>query len=216
MQYLTVNTIAEWGCLLTGVICLSKDKDPVWRYFPIYLLITCLTETAGIYIREQLHRPNTPLYNGYLVVECLTISTFLYHQLKPYGVKVGVLFGVLALLLTGFVAEITGIGFMRYANRVTTLMSVVFVVASLYYYYLILKEEEYVQLGTYAPFWWMSGTLIFYFGGVATFVFFEYLVQDQVPHSIHYSVRYLIFKVLNVLLYSCWSYAFICRFRLRK
>jgi hypothetical protein len=61
----------------------------------------------------------------------------------------------------------------------------------------------------------VNGTLIFYFGSTAINIFFDYLVHDKIS-VFSYSIRYVTFAILNVLLYSCWSYAFICRFLQRK
>jgi hypothetical protein len=216
MRYFTVNTVAEWICFFVGLVCLTADKDLLWRRFPAYLLIVCLVETGGIYFRETLHLPNTPLYNGLVPLECIAVSCMFYYLLKPYGLKQSILIGWFILVGSSFLVETLPGRFSRYAHHTIVLMAVVFIVASLYYFYLVLKDEHYVNLFTYAPFWWVSGTLIFYFGGTATNTFFEYLVNDHVADSIQYSLRYHIFKVLNVLLYGCWSYAFICRYRQMK
>jgi hypothetical protein len=36
-------------------------------------------------------------------------------------------------------------------------------------------------------------------------------VQDQISAVTH-SARYIVFSILNIILYSCWSYSFICRY----
>jgi hypothetical protein len=36
-------------------------------------------------------------------------------------------------------------------------------------------------------------------------------VQDQTSGVTH-SARYIVFTILNTILYSCWSYSFICRY----
>jgi hypothetical protein len=210
--YLTVNTAAEWTCCLAALYCLRTDKDPAWKGLPYYLLIVCLVETMGIYLRLQ-HRSNAFLYNIYLPLEGLFMSVFLYRLLQPYGVKRWLLFGWTGLFLVLYFAESMSNRFARYSHQVVVLMSVVFVLASLYYFYRVLKSDQYIRLGSYAPFWWVSGVLLFYFGGAVTYVFFKYLLRTPAAVDIHYFVRYIIFKVLNVLLYGSWTYASICRYR---
>lgn len=214
--FLTVNTTAEWACFLTALCCLRKDKDPAWKWFPFYLLIVCLVETMGIYLRITLHRSNAALYNIYLPLECLFVSVFLYRLLQPYGVKRWLLLVWTGLFFVLYLAESVSNRFARYAHQTVIVMSLVFVLASLYYFYLVLKGERYIRLGTYAPFWWVSGVLLFYFGGVVTYVFFNYLLRTPASVNLHYSVRYIIFKVLNVLLYGSWTVASICRYRQMK
>lgn len=202
-------------CLLIGVFCLAKDKTPLWRYFILYLLITCMTELSGIYIREVSKASNAPLYNLFLAVECSVISIFFYHLYRPYTNKRSILILWLCIFFAMYIREFTTLHFASFVNISASTESVVFVLASLYFYYLILRDEKYVVLNTYAPFWWVNGTLIFYFGSTATNIFFDYLVHDQISWFSQ-SIRYITFSILNVLLYACWSYAFICRFLQRK
>ncbi|OMP77512.1 hypothetical protein [[Flexibacter] sp. ATCC 35208] len=213
--YFTVNTVAEMICLLIGVFCLAKDKTPIWRYFIIFLLLTCVTELTGIYIREMTNMSNAPLYNVYLLVECGFISYFFYYLFLQYTNKRSTLILWLCIFLAMYVRESQLLHFAKFVNVTASTESVVFVLASLYFYYLILRDEQYVVLNTYAPFWWVNGTLIFYFGSTATNIFNDYLVHDKIS-LISSSIRYVTFSILNVLLYACWSYAFICRFLQRK
>ena len=66
-------------------------------------------------------------------------------------------------------------------------------------------------IGSDAPFWWVNGTICFYFAGMACNIFFKYLVKD-VTSDVSHSARYIVFSILNVILYACWSYSFICRY----
>ncbi|WP_111594891.1 hypothetical protein [Chitinophaga dinghuensis] len=216
MSYLTVSTVAEWSCFCIAFFCLRTDKDPLWKWFPAYLLIVCLVETTGIYIRTTWHVTNAPLYNLYLPIECIFVSSFLFHQLRNFGLKRTWLYAWLTLFTGLYLTESISNNWERYSRQVVVLMSVIFVLAALYYFYLVLRSEQYIRLGGHGPFWWVSGVLMFYFGGVVTYIFFTYLLQAPASDSIQYSVRYIIFKVLNVILYGSWAYACICRYRQLK
>ncbi len=172
MHYFTVNTVIEWICFLTALFCLRRDKDPVWRRFPFYLFLVCLVETGGIYMRTVLEAPNAPLYNFYLLAECFVITTFLYHLIKPYGLKPWVPLAWGAVFLAAWVTETLSGGLAYYSRHTAILLSVAAVIACLYYFYHVLRDDKYVRLATHPPFWWVSGTLMFYFGGIATYVFF--------------------------------------------
>ncbi|WP_143310087.1 hypothetical protein [Chitinophaga vietnamensis] len=214
-MYLTVNTVSELICFLVGSFCLYRDKEPAWRLFIPYLLVVCTVEAAGIYIRKVLHLSNIPIYNLFMLIECGIITTFFSYLYKQYISVRYLLPGWIALFLALYITEIYTHRLAAFANNTATVMSIVFVLASLYYYYLILKDEKYFQLGSYAPFWWVNGTLLYYFGSTATNFFFDFLIHDQIA-AFPYSIRYIIFNILNVLLYCCWSYAFICRYRQRR
>ena len=94
-------------------------------------------------------------------------------------------------------------------NITTSVMSVLFVLYSLYYFYCLLKDESHINLKYYPPFWWTAGVLFFYFGSTACNVFYSKLSVITVTPK-HY-LTYYIYNGLNIILYGCWSYSFICR-----
>nr|WP_295863684.1 hypothetical protein [uncultured Chitinophaga sp.] len=212
IHFFTVNTVTEIICFLTGLICLIKDRDPVWKRFILYLFIVCITELSGIYIRRTMHVSNVWVYNIFLVIECFCISLFFHHLYSNYINVSKWLIAWLAIFMVIYTVEAIDSHFQRFNNKTATLMAVVFVLASLYYFYLMLKDSRYQSLGAYAPFWWISGVLLFYFGGVIFNILFQYIADSS---TFPYSMRYIIFNILNIFLYTSWSYAFICRYRQR-
>lgn len=209
--YITVNTVAEFLCLVLSLLCLYREKDRVWRALILFLLLTCLVELAGIYIRRGLHRPNFMIYNIFLVIECVALNYFFYHLVKAERDLKQLLIGWFVFFLLFYFTELYLKRFGTYVSASSTLMSVELILASIYYYYLLLKEEKYRQLSNDAAFWWVNGTICFYFAGIASNIFFSYLLQDKTPGLTH-SARYIVFSILNVILYSSWSYSFICRY----
>jgi len=202
-------------CFLTALFCLAGDKSLVWKSFIGYLFLVCLTETSGIYLRVH-HMRNYLVYAIFLVFECWMVSLFFYHIYKRYNHQRKLLYGWMGIFLLVYLAEMYSIHFKSFPSLTATFMSVVFVVASLYFYLLIIKDEKFRQLSTYPPFWIANGILLFYFGSTACNVFYDYLVKHENGISPTLSIRYIIFNLLNVLLYCCWSYAFICRYYQRK
>ena len=214
LVYFTPNTISESLCLLVAIFCLSKDRSNYWRIFILYLLLTCLTEFAGIFIRRELHRPNFAVYNIHKAIEGGVISYFFFYLLHPYRNVARWLQIWLVLFAVAYTAELWANHFGAFVFKTTTAMSVVFVIACLYYYYLMLRDDQFRSLWSDAPFWWVSGTLFFYFGSTACNLFFEYLAEDK-TQLFRNSVRHIIFIILDIVLYTSWSYSFICRYRQR-
>ncbi|HEY8895695.1 MAG TPA: hypothetical protein VIM79_12795 [Niastella sp.] len=212
-DYLTLNTISELFCLAIGIFCLYRDKDKVWKSFILFLLFTCLTELAGVYVRKEYHT-NFWIYNIYLVVECVVTNYFLYHLINPNQHLRKLLMGWFVIFLCFYFNELYVKHFNAYVSAATTFLSVELILASIYYYYRLLKEESYRKLSKDASFWWVNGTICFYFAGIATNIFFSYLLFDKT--YITKSVSYFLFSLQNVILYSCWSYSFICRYLQRS
>lgn len=212
--YFTINTVSELVCLVTSLVCLIKDKSLAWRLLVVYMLLNCLTEVAGIYIRVQLHGHNFPVYNIMLLAECGMVTYFFYSIFKTFRDIRRLVIWWLVIFIATYITELILNSMNQFLFFTASVMSIVFVLTALYFYYLMLKGEKYMQLSTYAPFWWVNGALFFYFGSTACNIFFDYLVKDT---QIFFgnSIRYLVFSILNIILYGFWSYAFICRYRQR-
>ena len=215
MIYITINTVPELICFAAALVFLLKDKEPAWRMLIIYLMLTCITEFTGIYIREVLHGPNMAVYNIYLLAECFFVSTFFYHLFKDNNNKFKWWMAWPGVFLVMYITELFYNNFRSFVSVTASVMSVVFVLASLLFFYNKLKEEHFEPLLTSAQFWWVSGTLCFYFGSTVCNLFNDYLINNEVV-VYDRSIRYLIFNILNIILYISWSYAFICRYRQRK
>ncbi|PAW93987.1 hypothetical protein CKK33_10965 [Mucilaginibacter sp. MD40] len=215
MAYLSINTFTECVCFLAAFVFLRKDKSLAWKMFIPFLLLTCATELGGIYMRHHLRVNNYPIYNIYLLFECGFTSLFFYYLYRPYHYPVKWLITWYAAFLALYLGELIHTNFSGFVSVTASVMSVVFVLASLYYYYLKLKDERFEPLLYSASFWWVSGALFFYFGSTACNNFLDYLAKYE---SITYnnSIRYIIFNVLDIIMYTFWSYAFICRYRQRK
>lgn len=214
LKYLTINTSAEWICFIIAGICLFRDESPVWRGMIIFLLITCLAETLGIYIKVQYLadpknvKPNVWVYNILLIFQAGFISILFASLLKVYIKSGPVILIGLALLSLLYIHEQIEHGSFKKHAITNIVMSVLFIVYSYYYFYLLLKDERNINLSFHPGFWWVAGILFFYFGAIIINLYYEKL-RDLVESPKPY-LRY-IFNILNVLLYGCWSYSFILR-----
>jgi len=84
MAFITINTVSEFVCFLGALIFLYKDKDPAWRLMILFLLITCITELAGLYMRIVMYKANLPVYNTFLLVEGSFTGYFFYQLYGHY------------------------------------------------------------------------------------------------------------------------------------
>jgi hypothetical protein len=215
MFYITINTASEFACFLAALVFLYKDTNPAWRLLIPYLLLTCIVEIAAIYMRRVLEQPNFALYNVFILFECSVTTWLFYNLYKPYQHKKKWVICWLAAFVLMYVAELIYNHFGNFVTVTASVMSVVFVMASLYFYYLKLRDEQFERLIYSAPFWWVSGVLCFYFGSTACNLFFDYLIRYEFI-TYNRSIRYIIFNVLDIVMYLFWSLAFICRYRQRK
>jgi len=206
-NYITFNTASEILCFLTAVICLSGNKNNVWRLFIPYLFVTVFAEITGIYLRNQNQNNQWP-YNILLVFQILFPGLIFKQLLKDYIKSNVIIISGTALLMLLFIYETAKHGFLRFNNTTYSVMCMLYVLYSLYYFYLLLNADDHVVLKYSAKFWWAAGTLLFCFGSTVVNVF-RGLLSGLIIGD--HNLTYYIYSMLNMILYSCWSYSFICR-----
>lgn len=212
LKYFSPNITIEIICFAFAVAFLSKDNQTIWKSMILFMLVICITEIAGILTKRTINGNNW-VYNIYLMPEAGFTSIMFGHLLSKYTRSKALVLPGLALLFVLYLYEIYCHGIYLFNILTTTVMSIIFISYGLYYYYLLIKDEQHIILKSHAPFWWVSGTLFFYFGSTVSNLYFTTFNSN---HSILFSFRHLIYILLNIILYSFWSYSFLCRYRQRK
>jgi hypothetical protein len=214
LNYLTFTTTTEILCFLIAFVCLRKDKVWIWKYFNLFLLITCLAELTGVYLKRHHQMQNAWVYNILMVFEISFVSLMLLRIFSTYvKAKAFILCSIILFaLLFGY--ELFSHGIFVYNNLTYTVMSVIIVTYALFYYYGLINSDNDVRVGFSAEFWWVTGCLFYYFGETACDLFYDKLQAVYVT-PLH-TLTYYIYALLNILLYGCWSYSFICRRWLEK
>ena len=214
LNYFKFTTISEIVCFLIALICLRKDKVQIWKYFGVFLLITCITEVFGIYLKRSHHSHNAWVYNVLMIFEIGFVNIMYAEIFRRYTIaKTVIICGLISfILLYGYELLIHGI--FEYNNLSYTVMSVITVIYALFYYYGLMKIDDYIQINNSSEFWWVTGALFYYFGETACDLFYDKL--QAVHITLMHSLTYYIYNTLNMLLYGCWSYSFICRKWLEK
>lgn len=213
MRFLSVNITIEILCFFFSVRYLKNDASRIWRSMMVFMLLTCLVEVAGRVLSQQ-QIDNNWIYNLYVIPE-IVFNGVMFGYFIAFFKKNNnkrILLIIICLLLL-FIYETFNKGLMDFCNLTVTVMSVVFVCISLIYYYYLLQDDQYQDLLTFAPFWWISGTIIFYFGTTVSNLYFEVFKKENLYL---FTNRYNIYTALNIILYSFRTYSFVCRYRQRK
>lgn len=208
---LYLNIIFELCCLCFAVFTLRSVKAP-WTFFILYLLSVVGIETYGLYTAQK-HLSSNIIYNVYVFINFFFVQMILYRigNLNSTGKVPAWFFSVLFLLF--YVGELLYNGFREFTQTSIVLSNILITIQCLYYFYSLMKQDHFVQLKTYAPFWIVAGLLIHAFGSTASFLFYGYLVA--INKELNIPVRQIIFLFLNFILYSSWSYAFVCKYQQR-
>lgn len=214
LNYFTFTTITEMLCFFIAIICLYKDNVWIWKYFTLFLLITCLAELTGIYLKRNNHPHNAWIYNILMVFEMGFVYLMYLKIFRQYTKAKTIIICGIAVFALLYAYELLNHGIFVYNNLCYTVMSVIIVVCALFYYYGLMNNDEYIQISYSAEFWWVTGGLFYYFGETACDLFYDKLSAVHITEM--HSLTHYIYNTLNVLLYGCWSYSFICRKWLEK
>ena len=204
-------------CFVIGMVCLLKDNEFVWRIMILFLFITCMIEIGTIPMKKiYLANPipensNAWVFNILLLFQMIFFNLMFVNLFDKYVKSKPIILGGLALFSLSYISELFLLnhdGIFDYNSITDAVMSVLFVLYSLYYYYLLFKDDQYLDLKYSPSFWWVSGTLFFYFGSITCTLFYEILKAQPNANKTYLSY---ITNILIIILYSCWSYAFICK-----
>ncbi len=203
------SILFEIACLFLAWRYLDNKKGN-WGYFRWFMLLTVIVEIIG-FILLTLKHPNHWLYNIYLPLE-MGFKFYILYKLCYRLFRVELLLAASLVLFAGFYFyESFSSGFSKYSFMSNSIGSIGIIIICCSYFYHFLKKEDYVNIYTHAPFWIITGLFFFYFGTTACNIFFNYLASIYVKQ--HIPIRYIVFTMLNFILYGCWSYSFICKYR---
>jgi len=208
----TLTTALELSCLIIAAICLYQDKDATWRSMIVFLLFTCLIEFTGKIMRQR-HQDNNWIYNIYIIAEAGFTGAMYVNLIQQYVRKYKLHVAAFLLLAGLYIYEVYIHGIYQFNNVTTTVMSVVFVFYGLYFYYLLIKAPRHYKLNQHPDFWWVAGSLLFYYVTSVSTLYFA--VFNTRVHKV-FTYRHYSYMFFNTILYGCWSYSFICRYRQRK
>ncbi|MBN9295821.1 MAG: hypothetical protein J0I41_02370 [Filimonas sp.] len=197
--------------MFTALLTLTKAKPAWWKSFIAFMVFTCIIEVIAYRAYFVHHVSNHGIFNIYLPVEVLFVSFVLYKICQPYFKSGPVFIAGSVIFLIAYFIESFKSRFGEYSSAANNIASAFFIIMCCVYYYCLLRKEETVDIVIHPAFWIVSGCFFFYFGGTACNFFFTYLSSLNTKTFI--PVRYIIFIILNFILYACWSYAFICKYK---
>lgn len=205
----SLNIFIELGCLLSAIYFLRGYEKKKSLVTIAYLMIVCLTEITALYFKLT-KQPNSRLYNIFIIFEATYISYGLYVALKFFTKKAG-LFCIGALVIFGlsYIVESMNTHLVKFNSKTILITSIVFSLISFFYFYLLIKYKKPINLKLNSAFWWVAGVYVYYFGGTIYNLFLQNLIKSNLTLT-------CVMIFLNLLLYSIWTYSFICSSRLRN
>ncbi|HEY0678013.1 MAG TPA: hypothetical protein VGD17_06995 [Chitinophagaceae bacterium] len=198
---------------LAGFLALMQKgiNRSLW-IFPFFLVFTLIIELIGLHMSNaNIH--NADLYNFF----SLAAFTFYMYLLMQVVYSARARRIILYTMTAYVVISLVNILFIQKINTFHTLTYSIgcflIVVISMYYFYELLQVPRSINLKREPAFWIVAGLLFFYICtlpilGVANYLF-------SFPSVIARSLEQII-TILNILLYSLFTIAFLCRISFRR
>lgn len=180
--------------------------------FSIFLLVTLGVEFTGNFLSSK-NISNLPLYNFFTAFEFVfyiyTIRQFIH---RPIAKKI-----FIGLMVAYFIAAMVNIFFIQGINTfhsVTYAAGCLLVVFCCAYYFIeTIMQPTPVTLVRMPDFWICSGLLFFYAVSFPIYGFTNFVMS--LPHALLRNFNIFI-QILNIILYTMFSIAFLCRFKVTK
>jgi hypothetical protein len=182
------------------------------RMFPFFLLIALCTEITAWRLSVN-SLPNAALYNFFSVAAFLFYMSVIMQEVFALKAKraikyVMIIYTIISLINILFIQKIHIFHTMTFS-----IGCLVIVVTCLYYFYELFQVPRSIDLKKEPAFWIVSGLVFYYLCTLPILGALNYLYTF--PDVISASIEQII-TILNVLLYSLFTIAFLCRISFRR
>jgi len=184
------------------------------RVFSLLLGCDFLVEFSCNFLVRPFHfKSNVPLYNVFMLVEFWTYAWFFRTILQNRLLKklIGYYLVLLPIFWIVVVFFVFGIGHWNSYLSITGSLFTVCMAAA--FYYQLFTAPDLIRLTVSAEFWIATALIIFYacnlpYLGMLNFITGEYLSLAR--------NLLMVLQVLNIVMYSLFTLAFLCRIRTMK
>ena len=181
-------------------------------YFPFFLFLSSVVEFLGDYMSSN-NGNNAPLYNFFSVFE-LTFYLFFFTYLfkQPFIRR-----AIRIVIPLYFVLTLMNIVFWQGVNNFHTytyiLGCILIVVLSIGYFYFLFRFPEPGKLTDNPYFWIVTGIMFFHACSFSYLGLMNFITKTMQQYT---WVLFFVNDLLNVLLYTSFSIAFLWKINIRK
>ena len=182
--------------------------------FSFLLGVTFLVECFAAYAVRAFHlHTNVPAYNIFMLLEFWIYAWYYRMIITARWMK---------KMITGFmwffpvfwvIVVFVVFGLQKWNSYLVIAGSVFTICCSFVYYYQLFTNSEDISLKTCPEFWIATGMIIFYTCNLPYIGMLNFLIKNYMSLAKTFLV---ILKILNILMYSSFTYAFLCRMLTKK
>lgn len=213
MNYWTVDLNFIAISALAGYIGYFLPNTPLYlKLFPIFLTYTLINELVATY--QVYHdAQTTEIYNVYVFIQFFFYTYLFYNFIKRKLIRQFILASQVVFFVLSALNILFFQKFSNYNSITYSLGCLEIVTLSIIYFLELFRLKKVVNL-VREPAFWISTALLFYFTCSFPFIATANLLY-KLPERILLSLQYVL-TLINILLYSIFTIAFLCRIQIRK
>ena len=161
----------------------------------------------------ESHRSNVPLYNTFMLVEFWVYAFYFRWIILSTAIRKIINFFLLLFPIFWAIVVFGAFGIDKWNSYVAIIGSFFTICFSVSYYYQLFTQKDLVRLDITPEFWIATGLIIFYacnlpYVGMLNFLVKNYLLLARQLLTV--------LGILNIIMYSIFIYAFVCRIIIKK
>ncbi len=196
--------------LILSIFCYKKDK--ALYVFPILLSVAFITEIA-VLILWYYKKSFFFLYHIYLPIEYSLLAYYFYLTIDNPLVKKVILYSIPSFIMLSLMFTLEIVSSSKYPNFQTNIECFLLVIWSTITIFTIDVKED-INIISLPVFWVCTAVLIYHCGVFSYTGVFNYLME--LKPELFNKLEFYVLKILNYILYTCLSIAFICSHRMKR
>jgi hypothetical protein len=207
---LSSHNYFEITALIVSVLAYARLRGTAFRLFPLFLLFIVLVELVGRYMRTVLKmHSNAWLYNISTTLEFLFYAYIFRQSLQNKAYKNLAFWFILIYPLAVLTNMLFVQGFFWFHSYTMVLGSFFMLIFCCLFFYEVFLNPLELELHREPMFWISTGILFFYLGDFSYNLYYNILTKYGLDTG-----RNLFLSInnnLNLVLYSCFTIAFLCK-----
>jgi hypothetical protein len=206
--YIVVLALA----FISSLISFRLDFSYPLKMFSVLLGLTIVVECISVTM-VKFHHSNVPLYNVFMLLEFWAYGY--YYRRMIDSARVRKMINVFLWLYPVFWAIVVFFifGINTWNSYVIVAGSFFTILFSAIFYYQLFTHAELVRLDISPGFWIATGLIIFYTFNLPYMGTLNFLAKNYLSLAI--KLLYVL-KILNIIMYSIFIYAFLCRINTKR
>ena len=205
--FLAINLI----CSLVALFFLRNENRNIWVLLKWFTVFDAFVEFFALVFSAVSHKYNLWVFTLYLPFNFIILYWSVYKLLPFHKYNKFLCVTGIVVFCLCYVTEIGLHGIYVYSINSDTVATIFMIIGCNWFFYLLLQKQEWILISKHAAFWFVTGLFLFSFCTVVTDLFDNELNDLFITNKL--PLRSLLFVGFNLILYGCWSYAFICKYQ---